>query len=137
MPTANAYSSELTSALLTCRTQNQRWATTLSESEQEIDQLLTLLAELPTPDTYRSLTAPGTYTASLQRLKASMRQLRSEVVCAGAGCSQPTPVVPCPDLHFGLTSSANALITNASAEYNRVRDRCYAFLGELMGLNLI
>ncbi len=123
--------------LLTCRSQHQRWASTLSENEQEIDFLLSVLADLPDPASYRSLTAPDAYAATLHRLKATIGQLRHAVVCIGVSCTQPSPPVPCPDAHFAPLPTSNALITSVSAECDRVRDRCQSLLGELMGLNLI
>ncbi len=123
--------------LQTCRTQHQAWAANLEQSEDEIDQLLTLLAELPN-DSYRSLNHPIVgYTQSLSRLKSRIHNLRVDVVCSGTNCAVPTPTTSCPDPHFGVAVTSNSLISSVSAEYARMKDRCQSFLGELMRLNLI
>ena len=123
--------------LLTCRTQHQAWAASLEQSEDEIDQLLTLLAELPN-DSYRSVNQYTVdYTQSLSRLKSRIHNLRVDVVCSGTNCSLPIPASPCPDPHFSASVTSNSLISSVSNEYARMKDRCQTFLGELMRLNLI
>lgn len=124
--------------LLTCRTQHQHWALELSQSEQEIDQLMSLLAELPY-DTYRSLDHHAIdYTQRLRQLKTRIRRLLTDAVCPGIACSSANvAAVPCPDPHFVPTLSGNSLIASVSAEYSQLKDRCHRFLSELMRLNLI
>ncbi|RYF45918.1 MAG: hypothetical protein EOO39_50495 [Cytophagaceae bacterium] len=126
-----------TNMLQTCRTQHQAWAVSLEQSEEEIDQLLTLLADLPN-DSYRSLNHPVVgYTQSLSRLKSRIHNLRVDVVCTGTGCSAPVPAASCPDPHFSQPLTSSSIISSVSAEYARMKDRCQSFLGELMLLNLI
>lgn len=123
--------------LQTCRTQHKAWAVSLEQSEEEIDQLLTLLADLPS-DSYRSLNHPIVgYTQSLNRLKSRIHNLRVDVVCTGANCATPVPATACPDPHFSQPTTSGSIISAVSAEYDRMKDRCQAFLGELMLLNLI
>jgi hypothetical protein len=132
-------SAPIQTPLQTCRTQHQAWAVSLEQSEEEIDQLLTLLADLPN-DSYRSLNHPVIgYTQSLSRLKSRIHNLRVDVVCTGTGCSTPAPATSCPDPHFSqpTTTNSTSLISAVSAEYDRMKDRCQSFLGELMLLNLI
>ena len=136
-PPAQARTSPFQMPLQTCRTQHQAWAASLEQSEDEIDQLLTLLAELPS-DSFRSLNHHTVdYTQSLSRLKSRIHNLRVDVVCSGTSCSSPVPASSCPDPHFGVTVTSNGLIASVSAEYARMKDRCQSFLGELMWLNLI
>lgn len=128
---------EAPSGIQTCRHQHRTWANLLAGDEQEIDQLLTLLAELPT-DSYRSLQPyPVDYARVLNRLKARVNCLRVDAVCTGAGCSSPTPPASCPDPRFVSSTTGNTVISSVSAEFCRAKDRCDAFLGELMMLNLI
>lgn len=109
----------------------------LIQDEQEINQLLTLLAELP-DENYRSL-QPYTvdYEQVLNRLKARINRLRVEVVCTGTGCSSPTPPASCPDPRFVPPGTGNTLISSVSAEFSRAKDRCDAFFCDLMVLNMI
>ncbi|MBO0949413.1 hypothetical protein [Fibrella forsythiae] len=124
-------------ALQTCRTQHQAWAVSLEQSEEEIDQLLTLLADLPS-DSFRSLNHPIVgYMQSLGRLKSRIHNLRVDVVCTGASCSTPALASACPDPHFSQPVNSSSIISAVSAEYDRMKDRCQAFLSELMLLNLI
>ena len=123
--------------LQTCRTQHQAWAISLEQSEEGIDQLLTLLADLPN-DSFRSLNHPVVgYTQSLSRLKSRIHNLRVDVVCTGSGCSTPVAATSCPDPHFVAPTSSSSIISAVYAEYDRMKDRCQSFLGELMLLNLI
>ncbi|NID10692.1 hypothetical protein [Fibrivirga algicola] len=123
--------------LQTCRSQHQAWATSLEQSEDEIDQLLALLADLPS-DSFRSLNHPLVgYTQSLNRLKSRIHNLRADVVCTGTSCSSSATTVSCPDPHFVEPSTSSTIISAVSAEYDRMKERCQAFLGELMLLNLI
>lgn len=128
---------ELPSGIQSCRHQHQTWATTLAGDEQEIDQLLTLLAELPS-NSYRSL-QPYTvdYAQVLNRLKVRMNRLRVDAVCTGTGCSSSTPPAACPDPRFVSPMTGNTLIASVSAEFSRAKERCDAFFCELMVLNLI
>ena len=126
--------------LQTCRTQHKNWASELSQSEADIDQLMALLSELPT-DTYRSFNHQSSdYTQILSQLKVRIHYVLTDVVCQGEQCAT-TPVsvtiTTCPDPHFWQPATRNSLISNLSAEYNQIKDRCHVFLGELMRLNLI
>ena len=128
----------MNNALQTCHSLHQTWAATLLESEQEIDQLLSLLEELP-DGRYRSLHMRTTdYAQTLSQLKDRIHHLQLDVVCHGTYCSSASGSTPgCPDTHFVAPSTSNSLITAISVEYGLIKDRCQAFLGELMGLNLI
>ncbi|MCY7359811.1 MAG: hypothetical protein LH609_20635 [Rudanella sp.] len=127
-----------TSILLTCRTQHQHWATDLAQREDDIDQIISLLADLP-GETYRSLNHRVIeYVQKLQQLKAHIHGLLTEVVCSGIACSSMSMAsVTCPDPHFAPHISGNSLIASASSEYDQIKDRCQAFFSELMRLNLI
>lgn len=123
--------------LQTCRTQHQTWAATLSQSEQDIDQLIQLLAELP-GESYRSFSHHASdYTRTLNRLKGQIQMLRRDVVCSGTGCAGPVMLVACSDQRFVSPPISNSLMLAMSAEYDRLKDRCQLFLSELMRLNLI
>ena len=129
-------SSEDYSPVQTCQSQHQTWATTLVRNEQEIDQLLTLLADLP-DDACRGLHHHTVdYAQGLDQLKTRIHRLRGDVVCTGAGCPLLTPPA-CPDSRFVSPGTDNPLISNVSADYGLVKDRCQLFFGELMQLNLI
>ncbi len=124
--------------LFTCRTQHQHWAADLAQREDDIDQMMSLLSDLP-DDTYRSLNhhAPA-YVQKLRQLKAHIHRLLTEVVCLGVACSSASVAsVTCPDPRFVQTGGVNALIISMSSEYSQLKDRCHLFLSELMRLNLI
>jgi hypothetical protein len=124
--------------LLTCRTQHQHWATDLAQREADIDQMMSLLTDLP-EETYRSLNhhAPA-YVQKLHQLKTNIHRLQTEVVCTGLACSSASVVgTICPDPRFAQSGGVSNLITSVSAEYGQLKDRCHRFLGELMRLNLI
>jgi len=98
---------------------------------------MTLLADLPS-DSFRSLNHPLVgYTQSLSRLKSRIHNLRVDVVCTGAGCTSTVVAASCPDPHFIQPTSSGSIVSAVSAEYDRMKERCQAFLGELMLLNLI
>jgi len=125
--------------LQTCRTQHKNWASELTQSEADIDQLMALLAELPT-NTFRSFNHQSSdYARILSQLKVRIHYVLTDVVCQGEQClSTPVPVATtCPDPHFGQPVSRNSLISSLSTEYNQIKERCHVFLGELMRLNLI
>lgn len=126
--------------LQTCRTQHKNWASELTQSEADIDQLMALLAELPT-DTYRSFNHQSSdYAQILSQLKTRIHDVLTDVVCQGQQCApgQATVVAAsCPDPHFQQPATRNSLISNLSMEYGQIKDRCHVFLGELMRLNLI
>ncbi len=110
---------------------------TLTQSEQEIDQLLTLLTELP-GETYRSFSHhTSDYTQGLIRLKGKIQSIRNNMVCAGLGCASPAWALPCPDGRFLSQTVSTSLVSAVCVEYDRMKDRCQSFLGELMRLNLI
>lgn len=136
-PFSNPPLGEYPSAIQTCQSQHQTWATALVRNEQEIDQLLTLLADLPN-DTCRGLHHHTVdYAQGLDQLKTRIHRLRGDVVCTGAGCPLLTPPASCPDSRFVPPGTDNLLISNVSADYSLVKDRCQSFFGELMQLNLI
>ncbi|MBO0935437.1 hypothetical protein J2I47_02640 [Fibrella sp. HMF5335] len=125
------------SRVLSCRAQHQSWASRLSQSEAEIDQLLSLLTDLPV-DTYRSLSEfSQTYASALSRLKTNIHQLQTDVVCDGRGCASTPPPATCTDVHFTSPVSSNALISSALLSYDQIKSRCNTYLAELVGLNLI
>ncbi len=123
--------------VLSCRAQHQTWAATLTQSEDGIDQLLALLADLP-GDSYRTLNEfKQTYASALNRLKTGIQQLRTSVVCDGSGCAAPVPPAMCIDARFSSPVSRNVLIDNVLLSYEQVKSRCNTYLAELVGLNLI
>jgi hypothetical protein len=125
------------SRVLSCRAQHQNWANRLSQSEAEIDQLLSLLSDLPA-DSYSSLTEfKRAYASALNRLKIGIHQLQTDVVCDGLGCASTPPPTTCTDVHFTSPVSSNALISSALLSYDQIKDRCNTYLAELVGLNLI
>ena len=120
----------------TCRNQHRTWATVLVQNEEHIDQLLTLLADVP-DDGCRSLHHAVAYAQGLDQLKTRVHRLRTEVVCTGTDCPLSTPPAACPDPRFVPSDAGNFLISTVSADYNRLKDRCQLFFGDLMQLNLI
>lgn len=133
-----ALSTTLLPILLTCRTQHQHWAVDLAQREDDIDQIISLLADLP-GDTYRSLNHRVIeYVQKLHQLKAHIHRLLTDVVCSGVACSSMSVAnVTCSDPHFAPLTAGNSLIASVSAEYDQIKDRCHLFLSELMRLNLI
>lgn len=119
-----------------CRSQHQNWVASLGESEREIDQLLSVLAELPTTN-YRSLRHRAVeYALTLTKLKSRIHRLRIDVACQSDRCLK-MDAPRCTDPRFMICSTGGALLTGVSTEYDRVKANCQAFLSELMGLNLL
>lgn len=120
-----------------CRSQNQLWATTLVANEQEIDQLLTILADLPEQHSYRSLYHRAIdYTGDLACLKSRFQQMRLNMVCAGIPCASSEHQT-CRDPHFGLYTLLETHCRPLTDEFSRIKDGCYQFLNGMVSLNLI
>lgn len=139
-------SNQSTEALFqTCRTQHQTWAAQLAQNEQEIDQLLTLLTELPGYDYQRMRNHTVDYAQALNQLKNRIHRLQLDVLCTSQSCAQPSAGVAaksafpvCPDGRYATPpAQGSSLVATVSSEYDRVKSRFNAFVGELMGLNLI
>lgn len=126
-----------TPSLQTCRVQHQRWSALLAQSETEIDQLLYLLADLPTSPHHVPRQSMLTHAQALNHLKQTIHRLRLDVVCSGSACSNPQPITTCQDERFAETPLTQTAIARVSDEYDRLKNRCQNFLGELMRLNLI
>ena len=123
--------------VLSCRVQHQMWAATLAQSEDGIDQLLALLADLP-GDSYWTLHEfKQTYASALSRLKLGIQQLRMSVVCDGSGCAAPIPPAMCIDARFTSPVSRNVLIDSVLVNYEQIKTHCNTYLAELVGLNVI
>lgn len=128
---------EAASGVQTCRIQNQAWATTLVANEQEIDQLLTLLADLPEQHSYRSLYHRAVeYTGDLACLKSRFQQIRLTMVCEGIPCTS-TEHQACREPRFGLYSLIETHFRPLTDEFSRIRNGCYQLLNGMVSLNLI
>jgi len=125
----------------TCRTQHQTWAVQLAQNEEEIDQLLTLLAELPSYDYQHMRNHTVDYAQTLNQLKNRIHRLQLDVLCTSHTCvpASAKPVSSaCPDGRYATPpAQGSSLVATVSSEYDRVKSRFNAFVGELMGLNLI
>lgn len=125
----------------TCRTQHQTWAAQLAQNELEIDQLLTLLAELPSHNYQHMRSYTVTYAQTLKQLKNRIHRLQLDVLCTRHTCAPApnTPAAPtCPGGQYAtLPAQGSSLVATVSSEYDRVKSRCNSYVGELMGLNLI
>ena len=125
----------------TCRAQHQSWAAQLARNEQEIDQLLTLLAELPSHNYQHMRSHTVTYAQTLKQIKNRIHRLRIDVLCTDQTCVQAAARVAapiCPDGRYDTPpAQGSTLIATVSSDYDRVKSRCNTFVGELMGLNLI
>lgn len=126
-----------TPSLQTCRSQHQRWSALLAQSETEIDELLYLLADLPTSPYHTPRQSMLRHAQALNRLKQTIHRLRLDVICSGDACTKPQPATTCPDERFAETPLTQVAVARVSDEYARLKNRCQAFLGELMRLNLI
>ena len=128
---------EAHSPVQTCRNRHRTWAAVLVQNEGHIDQLLTLLANVP-GDACRSLNhRAADYAQGLDQLKTRVHRLRTEVVCTSTNCPLSTPPAACPDPRFVSSDTDNSLISTVSAEYDLLKERCQLFFGDLMQLNLI
>lgn len=128
---------EAYSPVQTCRNLHRTWASVLVRNEQEIDQLLTLLTDVP-DDTCRSLNHNAVdYAQGLDHLKTRVHRMRTEGICTGTDCPLLTPPAACPDARFVLSGVGNPLISTISADYGLMKGRCQLFFGELVQLNLI
>ncbi|MCY7352415.1 MAG: hypothetical protein LH606_17410 [Cytophagaceae bacterium] len=130
---------ENSSPFQTCRNQHQHWATTIVQDEREIDQLLILLADLPTQPPYRSLRHNAVdYLGDLNLLKSSFQRLRGAMVCDRVACTS-TEQLPCssPRLGWYTTLAVDSHLRTLTDEFNRIKEGCYQFLSGLVTLNLI
>lgn len=128
---------QASSGVQTCRTQNQAWATTLVANEEEIDQLLTLLADLPGQHSYRSLYHHAVdYTGDLACLKSSFQEIRLDMICQGIPCTS-TEHQTCREPRFGLYTLIETHFRPLTDEFTRIKDGCYQFLAGMVSLNLI
>lgn len=123
--------------LLTCRQQHAAWAETLQRSEQDIDQLLSLLADLPTDPCHLPRRYILDYASALNQLRTTIHRLRVDIVCSGSHCGNEQPATPCPDGRFVVQAVGTNPINGLAAEYDRLRTRCQSYLDELVGLNLL
>jgi hypothetical protein len=140
MPTAasaNPHLAESVPTLLTCRAQNQAWATTLNNNEAEIDGLLSLLADLLEQQNSQMQHRAIDYYGSLNQLKDRIEQLRSVHLCSSNACSGVVTPVPCNDKQFGQYQTLPVIFSQLRDEIGRVRDTCYQFITGLVKLNLI
>ncbi len=123
----------------TCRTQHQVWATTIAADKQEIDQLLTILTDLPTPRHYRSLHHSAVdYADTLNLLKGDFQRLQGCMVCDRAACTAPQQLL-CASPRLGLytTLAVNSHLLALTDEFDRIRERYYQFLSFMVTLNMI
>ena len=123
--------------LLTCRAQNQAWATTLNTNEAEIDGLLSLLADLLEQRNSQLQHRAVDYYGSLNQLKGRIDELRSVHLCSSNACSGVVVPVPCNDKQFGQYQTLPVIFAQLRDEIGRMQDTCYQFITGLVKLNLI
>lgn len=77
------------SLMQVCQNHHSGWTKIVTQCEQEIDQLLELLADLPQNPTYRSLCLrAGECNEALDELKCYYQRIRSTMICESA-CKIP------------------------------------------------
>ncbi|MGV3559347.1 MAG: hypothetical protein ACO1O2_14400 [Larkinella arboricola] len=120
-----------------CHTENQRWAVTLTNLEQEINQLLTLLEDVLDQYNHQNLRYRAIdYYRGLNRLKIWFNRLRTDVVCENAGCASSN-LLPCEKPRFGRHTVIPSQFADLSDEFTRTKTGCYQFLSGLVQLNLL
>ncbi|MGA0560133.1 hypothetical protein ACO2Q8_25955 [Larkinella sp. VNQ87] len=120
-----------------CHTENQRWARTLTNYQQEIDQLLTLLDDVLERYTQQNLRPRAIeYQQHLHRLQAWFKRFRSDLICERADCPPGSQQI-CRELQFGRHTTIAAQLADLSADFSRTKMGCYQFLSILVQLNLL
>ena len=120
-----------------CRTENQRLETILTGYEQEIDQLMILLADVLDQYNYHSLRQRAlTYQIDLKHLKIRLDRLRMDLICASGQCGS-NPSAVCKEHRLGFYQSIKPQLTTLSDEFTSTKDGCYQFLSVLVQLNLM
>lgn len=105
-------------------------------NEQEIDQLLRILADLPEHNSYRSLRhRAADYIGGLNILKSRFQRLRLDMTCESA--CVPNESQTCREPRFGLYTRIETHFRPLTDEFSRIKDGCYQFLSGLVSLNLI
>lgn len=126
-----------TTQVAKCQQQHHTWATTLTQNEQEIDQLLGLLTDLLEQHNYRSLQHDAIdYYGDLNGLKARIQQLRHDFVCDGMACrAETTP--HCNPVKATRPGYIGQAFGRLLGDFDRTKANCTAFLAGLVGLNLL
>ncbi|MFD1141824.1 hypothetical protein ACFQ4C_11925 [Larkinella insperata] len=119
-----------------CQTENQRWAVTLTNLEQEINQLLTLLEDVLAQYNHQNLRHRAIdYYRGLNRLKVWFNRLRMDL-CEKSDCASSN-LLPCEKPRFGRQPVLPSQFADLSDEFIRTKTGCYQFLSGLVQLNLL
>lgn len=127
--------------LTQCYTENHRWAGTLTNYEQESEQLTALLDDVLEHYNHQSLRQRAIeYRQRLNRLKTWFSRLRTDLVCEGSLCvpgDQQARCLHCGQPRFGLYASLSLQFADLSDEFARIKASCYQFLSGMVQLNLL
>jgi|GEM_PF-1900388 len=125
------------SLIQACRSQNQAWTTAIVQYEQEIDNLLALLADLLEHPVYQNLRLRAIdYHGTLNHVKNRLQRLRLDMVCENRVCL-PSERQVCRDPRFGLQPLVESHLRALTDEFSRVKAGCYQFLSVMVTLNML
>ncbi|WP_338874656.1 hypothetical protein WBJ53_03455 [Spirosoma sp. SC4-14] len=128
---------EESSLIQACRSQNQVWTTAIVQYEQEIDNLLALLADLLEHPTYQNLRLRAIdYYGTLNQVKSRFQRLRLDMVCENRVC-MPSDQQVCREPRFGLYTLVDSHLRALADEFSRVKAGCYQFLSVMVTLNML
>ncbi|WP_080240323.1 hypothetical protein [Spirosoma rigui] len=112
-----------------CQIQHQYWTAIIVRNEQEIQQLLLFLTELPEQRNPQSPNYQAKYYYSdLIRLKNIFQRLRLDMICDHSLCGSTTPF-SCRKAKAGLYTNmaVDAQLRVLDAELARIKARCTQF----------
>jgi hypothetical protein len=112
-----------------CRSQHQYWTAIIVRNEQEIDQLLLFLMDLPEQRNPRSLNYQAKYYYSdLVRIKKVFQCLRLDLICEQSACGTASSA-PCRKYQSGLYTSmaVDSQLRALADELVQIKARCSQF----------
>lgn len=122
-------------AVARCQSANQSWMAAFAHYQEEIDYLLSQIADLRNGSAYRSLFhSPEQYHRDLIRLRSQMQQVRVKNLCEHLNCTSAQSS-PCINARFGLY--AVVPWSTLTDEFARLQSGCRQLFTNLLSLNLL
>ena len=121
-----------------CQQEQQHWQQIIRQQEEEIRQLRSLLLEVMSQDTCRSLCHDAVdYCRDLNQLQTKLDRLTHDLICDGADCSSSRKTLACTDARFSLSATIERHATALVGEFSRINEGCRQLLSSLMSLNVL
>lgn len=122
----------------TCHQEHQHWQQIISQQEEEIRQLRSLLLEVMDQRNYHSLRHNALdYYQDLNHLQTGLTRLRRDFVCEGVECKPSSDTPACVEDRFDLSATVDRHAATLTKEFTRIKDGCLQFLSGMMSLNLL